>query len=213
MQAQATPMPQPAAALRREEKNLKFANDGSFGSVDNLLRKLSIKCFARVQAMGLGMEIDDVYQEMCLSYVRAKSAWNPQGGALFSTYCTTVCFNNFNNAIKKMERDRRELGLQSIQDFNQGDGEQDPLEFMDSQEGAPSDSPSYRLERAQALKDSMVTMSASAKRLIALLLQNETRGGAASLKLRELAKQAGIEGDELRRVKLEILKKFGVTWL
>ncbi len=220
-------------ARRSNVTNVKFANDGSLESVDMMLRKISAKCFTRVSAMGLGMEFEDVLQEMYVSYVKAKEKWNPANGALFSTYCTTVCLNNFNAAIKKMERQRslgkipqvldeitgkmvepkfqREFGMLSECELNSVN--QDRFEVsIENTHGNAADEPHYRLSCAQETNKKIKNLSAGAKRLVTLLLNDELRSAAQPMRLRELAKAAQLQGGELRQVKVEILKKFGVTW-
>lgn len=125
------------AAGTRSEANKKFANDGSFESVDRMLQKLAFKCFARVQALGLGMTLDDVRQEMNVSYVQARKLWEPDRGVLFVSYMTTACYRNFNERIRKAELERRNLGLVNFSDMSrrQPDGqESDCLEYTDLSE-------------------------------------------------------------------------------
>lgn len=133
MQVQAAIVP-----AQRAEKNKKYANDGSFESVDRLLAKVAGKCFARVQAMGLGMTFDDVRQEMNVSYLMAKRLWNPDRGILFSTYLTTACYRNFNDRIRKAETERRNLGLVNMTDMRpvgmHPDEDVDMSEYIDSME-------------------------------------------------------------------------------
>jgi DNA-directed RNA polymerase specialized sigma24 family protein len=124
----------PSRAPRvREEKNKKFANDGSYASVENLLRKVAYRCFARVQAMGgIGMTFDDVFQEMNISYLMALKTWTPDGGALFSTYLTTSCYRNFNERIRRSEVERRNLGLVNLSDMRRSDpADGDDLDLME----------------------------------------------------------------------------------
>lgn len=120
MQVEAVRVP-----AQRAEKNKQFANDGSFESVDKLLAKVAAKCFARVQAMGLGMTFDDVRQEMNVSYVMAKKLWDSERGILFSTYLTTACYRNFNDRIRKAETVRRHLGLVNMTDMRPVNAESD----------------------------------------------------------------------------------------
>lgn len=112
---------------RSNAKNEKFANDGSYESVRLLLHKIAGKCYRRVVAMGgLGMTIDDVIQEMNLSYVKALQTFDPERGVLFSTFLQTACFRNFNMAIERAERDRRELGMVPMSDMRRvGHGDED----------------------------------------------------------------------------------------
>ncbi len=123
-------------APRRErlETNKKFANDGSYKSVEALLYKVAYRCFARVQAMGIGMTFDDVMQEMNLSYVMAKEQWNPERGVLFSTYLTTACYRNFNERIRRAEVERRNLGLVNFTDMQPragGHGDDDEMDMLE----------------------------------------------------------------------------------
>jgi len=201
-------------AGERKANNEKFANDGSYASVEALLYKLAIKCFARVQAMGLSMEFADVLQEMNVGYVNSTQKWNSQGAAMFSTYCTTVCLNNFNHAIAKMERERSVLLISHEGEFTAPDSEGDDYDtnFMDNQPAPAIDSPEARLEGAQALQAKMESLSLGGKRLIALLLQTEQDPTIIAPRLSALARIARLEGAELRRVKIEILNTFGVSW-
>jgi DNA-directed RNA polymerase specialized sigma24 family protein len=108
----------------------KFANDGSYESVERTLMKLAHKCYARVRAMGLGMDYDDVLQEMNLTYVRALALWKPDKGAKFNSYLTTACLNNFNERIRRPARDRSMLGLVNMTDMRRtGHGEGDDFDY------------------------------------------------------------------------------------
>lgn len=125
----ATPRP-------RKESNKAFANDGSLESVELLIYKLAMKCFARVQAMGVGLTFDDVHQEMRMSYVLAKKTWNPERGVLFNTYMTTCCYRNFNELMRRVGLERQRLGLVNMSDMksvSHGEGDDDdPMERMDA---------------------------------------------------------------------------------
>mgnify|MGYP002040898335 FL=1 len=98
------------------KKGQRFANDGSYESVEAMLTRLAIKAFARVQALKLPMEFEDVRQEMDVYYLQAFKAWRPDGSAKFSSYCTTACMNNFRNRIEKLCEERVHLGMYSIDD-------------------------------------------------------------------------------------------------
>ena len=216
------------------EKNQKFANDGSLESVDNLLKKQAIACFKRVEAMGLGMEYKDVLQEMYVTYVKARSTWNPEGGAMFSTYVACACMNNFNAAIRKMERQRtigmikptdknvelsadgcvkyqREFGMVSECEFTLLE-EEGVTAYMDTAEGSSSESPEYRLEQSQETQRKLSSLSAGARRLVQELLRAENNVNVMDTKLSKIAAVAGLYGDELTQVRREISKTFGVRW-
>lgn len=231
--------------LVRQEKNEKFANDGSLASVDMLLRTLAGKCFKRVEAMGLGMEFSDVLQEMYVSYIKAKSKWNAQKaeGAMFATYCTVVCYHNFNHAIARMEKQRtlgkiepthpgavlwteenaptkeligkvrfqRQFGVVSECEYTLEDNS-GASSYMDTQPGPESESPDYRLEKSQEMRATLASLSAGGRKLISAILTHQSVS-SDPLRLRTVAKSVGLEGAELKQVKQEILKTYGVTWL
>lgn len=207
---------QPVVRKRgRTEENLKFANDGSLESVDALLHKLAAKCYARVQAMSLPMDYDDVVQEMRLTYVKVKKTWNPQGTALFSTYCTFACMNNFNAAILKMARDRKEMGMVPVESIcSEGSEDQrDVFSYMANAACSKNTNPEHRLESAQEMTRNLAMLSATARQLVRGLLASERRlDDESPATLRSIAVAAEIRGPELRRVKLEIFNKFGVSW-
>lgn len=200
---------------RSSENTERFANDGSLESVEGMLRKLAAKCFARVSAMGLGMDYDDVLQEMRLSYVKAKATWNPNKEVngrktLFVTYCQTACQNNFNIAIKKMERERREFGMFSYDAIQDDDGEL--ITGGVDMVGEDNVRPEYDLERRQAMNAAFSRLSPSARRLVTELLRYEAMDLKTEPRLGDIARMCQITGEELRRVKLEILKVYGVHW-
>jgi hypothetical protein len=199
------------ARRTREAKNAKFANDGSYKSVEALLQKIAGQCYARAEKLGLGLDFDDVLQTMNLAYCKAKAKWNPEGGALFSTYCQTVCFNTFNASIEREVNDITTMGLISYDvAFPREDEESDdPLESRGDLTASVED----QMVLSDEIRVRMACLSLSARRLITVLLAGEREPTMqARPRLREMANEAGISKDELKRVKLEILKTFGVKW-
>lgn len=205
----------PTGGRRHNAKNEKFANDASFESVDAMLQGLAIKCFRRVDKLGLSMTMDDVRQELNLHYLKAKEKWNPEKGVLFSSYCYRVCLNNFNNAIERQEIERTQFGMVSYEDVRPshfGGEDHDPMEFFES--GDAEMSTEDKLVAREAFTERMRSLSAGARKLALALLNDERNAnGAPPAKLRELAASVGLQGDELRQVKQEILNKFGIRWL
>lgn len=207
----------PGLKPRADKKNERFPNDGSYASVERQLHRLAMKCYARVQALGLSMDFDDVMAEMNLSYVRARMAWNPDKGARFSTYCQTACMNNFNQRIEKQETERVNLGMISYREAlgpvgSEEDAEDDPLSILGS-DGVGGVIPSIENDRqvAEEARQRIARLTAPTKRLVlALLMDEKSDPMSPSAKLADLAKSVGLSGDELKRVKREIKVVFGV---
>lgn len=124
-----------------------FANDGSYESVRLQLHRLAMKCLGRLQAQGVtAFTFDDVLQEMNLTYVKARSKWNPDAGVRFITYLTTACYNNFNDRVKKSVDERANLGMINFSDMQRvdvdADDDYDVLERHDRADSAPWLTPS-----------------------------------------------------------------------
>lgn len=233
-------MPQtiPARTYVRSEKNEKFANDGSYESVRLMLMKIAGKCFSRAQALGLSMTLDDVIQEMNLSYVLARRRWDPTTGSRFSTYLQTSCYQNFNYRIERPEKDRVILGMVTMTDMqcvnNDGDDDSDPMERYNESDGgrlrasywvgdsmhcedgvdnmpamAPMHvSPEHIVESRQNLRESLNNLTPSAKRIVSALLKSAREG--EQTRLSKLAEEEGIGAVEMRRIRVELSKTFGI---
>lgn len=206
---------QAAAPQRKSAKNAKFANDGSWESVEKMLQKFAAKAFKRVDDLGLGMEFEDVMGEMRVGYVKALQKFDASQGILFSTYCFSVCRNHFNEIVKKPERERTQFGMTSYDSYssNADDGDHDVLERIPEAAGHEMSTEDSLIAREE-FHERMKGLSQGARRLITALLVAERQAGAdPAPKLRELARSVGLVDDELRQVKEEILTKFGIRWL
>lgn len=218
------PAATPALKARKSAKNEKFANDGSYASVQAQLHQLAMKCYARVQAMGLGMDFDDVLQEMNLSYVRAHKTWDPAKGVRFSTYCQRACLNNFNQRIERQVNERANLGMVSVEDMMGRGGEEggdgDSYEYLLGQchhlgdgMGDVVESAEDQLGRLQEARARLARLTNGSKRLVlALLMDERDKENLAGAKLRDLAEKIGLRGEELKHTKREIRAVFGVVW-
>lgn len=197
---------------RKEAKNEKYANDGSFESVDAMLQGLAVKCFKRVQAQGLSMTFEDVRAQMDLGYVQARAKWSPDRGTRFATYCQTVCLNNFNNAVEKPARERELFGMVSLE----GLSEDESGEGGETVAFSPTDLEPSPLDRAVAVEEArarLASLTPPSRRLMAALLASEFKPSPGPApRLREIAEQCRLTGEELRKVKREILEVFGVRW-
>lgn len=202
MQVAVTPDFRPKAA---------YANDGSYESVKAMLQKLARTFYSRVLAMGLPMEYEDVLQECNVAYVKALKKWTPDK-ARFTTYCYTVVRNEFNRAIERMELDRANLGLGSIDDIGT-DGEDEEIangyERYLSAEAQGAD-PLELMTGREELRARLAGLTPATRRLMVALIVAE-RDAEKMPSLRDMARHMGLRGDALYEVQLEIARVFGVT--
>lgn len=200
------------------KKGQRFDNNGSYESVESTLTRLAIRCHARAVKLELALAYEDVRQEMDESYIRCFRAWNPERGVKFNSYLTTACLNNFNARIEKMVEERANLGMYSY-DNRTADVEEneagDALERLNGIEDE-TDSPEARIMARQAIRERLKGLSHSTQRFVTALLMAETVPGRnmvnGAARFSSIARQAGITGEELRRVKVEITQKFGFEW-
>lgn len=205
---------------RSDGRNQKFAQDGSYESVQDMLRKLAIKCYGRVEAQGVvGYAFEDVMAIMNESYVMATQKWRPDAGAMFSTYCYRVCLNNFNAAIEKAERERARFGMFPIDDqLHDGDADGEDAWGGDVVQDSASDlalgvqpGPEALAVHGDELRERLNSLSHNSKRLV-MSLMHAMHNDEELPKLREIAAKLGLHGQELTAVRREILANFGVRW-
>lgn len=108
--------------------------DTSFKGVERLLHQMARKGLNRLQAAGImGADYDCVFGEMEVGYVKALNGFKPELGRKFTTFCVTVCWNEFNKYCERLEREHHAIGHVSLEEIGQsasGDGGFDPMELI-----------------------------------------------------------------------------------
>lgn len=97
----------------------------NFEDHNGLLHKFTKSGFGRLRGMDIDIDYEDVFQENCVSFVRAKQTYNPEAGISFSAYMGRAVWNNFNKLAEKLERERDELGMVSVEELTETDEECD----------------------------------------------------------------------------------------
>lgn len=131
---------------------------------DGLLWFFARKAYARLEGANVvGVELEDVYQEMCLSAVRAAEKYNPDLGYSFTAYLGRACWQNFNKVAEKLINEQVGLRLSRIEDLHErfgAEGEESILSFMELGEG---ESPEDIVERKQHVRHKISRLSPQAK--------------------------------------------------
>lgn len=88
--------------------NPKFDNDNivdktSFEMCVGLIHKVCKQVHVRVEFANLSFEYDDLYQEACLVWIKARERFNPELGNRFSTYLVRSLYNELNRKLKKQD--------------------------------------------------------------------------------------------------------------
>jgi DNA-directed RNA polymerase specialized sigma24 family protein len=86
-----------------------------------LIGKLALQVYRRVQGAGLrGIDLDDVKQEIRITWYKAEQSWSPDKGANFQTFFRRAVYLNVNRWLDGMAGD---VGTVSLDDQVGDDGE------------------------------------------------------------------------------------------
>lgn len=73
-----------------------------FSDHQGLIRMFASKCHRRLVAARVRVEYEDVYQEMCITFVKAARAFDPTLGLTFTAYLGRSILNNFNKVATNL---------------------------------------------------------------------------------------------------------------
>jgi len=93
-----------------------------------LVHAVSRKGHLRLVKAGVGVEYDDVFQEMSVVFLKAYKGFDATKGFKFSTYYFMAAYNKLNTWAQKMIEERLEHGVVSIQELNHTDDGENSLE-------------------------------------------------------------------------------------
>jgi DNA-directed RNA polymerase specialized sigma24 family protein len=135
-----------------------------------LIHKLAKKGWARLEAAHVGgVDYEDVFQNMSMSYVRAAEQFNPNMGWSFTAYLGRACLNNFNKWAEKLCSEQCNLGLVRIEDMNAHSdaSDSDVYEVFMGEEDSPEDI----VSRKQEVLKNLRSLTPNAKRVVWLMMQ------------------------------------------
>jgi RNA polymerase sigma factor (sigma-70 family) len=93
-----------------------------------LVHSVSKKGYARLRSAGVGLDYDDIFQEMSIVFLKAYSGFDESQGFKFSTYYFRAAYNKLNTWAQKMIDERLEHGVVSIQELNHTEDGENSLE-------------------------------------------------------------------------------------
>lgn len=134
-----------------------------------LVHAVSKKGYGRLVKAGIGVEYDDVFQEMSVVFLKAYKGFDESKGFKFSTYYFMSAYNKLNTWAAAMIAERLEHGVVSIQELSQNnDGEDYNLEEVLMPDSATPEA-HYRV--TQFLHHVTDTLSPLATLIIAWVMQ------------------------------------------
>jgi RNA polymerase sigma factor (sigma-70 family) len=88
-----------------------------------LVHSVSRKGFARLTAARVGIDYEDVFQEMSMVFLKAYQGFDESRGFKFSTYFYMAAYNRLNAWATDMIDERVKHGVVSIDELNEAAGE------------------------------------------------------------------------------------------
>lgn len=89
-----------------------------------LVHSVSRKGFARLTAAKVGIDYEDVFQEMSMVFLKAYQGFDQSRGFKFSTYYYMAAYNRLNAWATDMIDERVKHGVVSIDELNEAGGEE-----------------------------------------------------------------------------------------
>jgi DNA-directed RNA polymerase specialized sigma24 family protein len=93
-----------------------------------LVHSVSKKGYGRLRSAGVGMDYEDIFQEMSIVFLKAYSGFDESQGFKFSTYYFRAAYNKLNTWAQKLIDERLEHGVVSIQELNHSEDGENSLE-------------------------------------------------------------------------------------
>lgn len=104
-----------------------------------LIHKFARKGFARLQAAGVVIDYEDVFQEMSLIYCRAADRYDPSKGFTFTAYLGSAIWMDFNQIADRLIKDQCGLGLVRIEQFSDEDDTMDSYSYIQDDGATPEE--------------------------------------------------------------------------
>lgn len=108
---------------------VKRSFDTSFEAHKGLIHKLARRGYGRLVSVYAAIDYEDVFQEMCLAYVKAAEKFDPEFGVTFTAYLGRAIWNEFNRFAERELDGREEFGLYSLESMD--DMLEDDITIMD----------------------------------------------------------------------------------
>jgi DNA-directed RNA polymerase specialized sigma24 family protein len=209
--------------LQSAQSNINTRTSTRYEDHTGMLHKLAKRGWGRLQEAGLDTAYEDVFQQMCESFVKCQATYKPDTGFSFSAYYGRSIWNNFNAWAERLIDEKHTLGLISVESLCKADddGEGDAFEFIEQED--EEDTPEDRLAARQESHRLARLLSDDAKRMVALLAHQTPalEHWMAERNARMLRKThtvnlwligefLGFERNKVSRLRLELERVYGV---
>lgn len=183
-----------------------------------LLHQFARKGYGRMQQLNINIEYEDVYQELCATFVHATHMFNPDAGVSFTAYLGRSLWNQFNRFLESEQREKYEISPVSIDDFatdDEGDERDIYSTFQCEGTMSPEEALSFKQEVAQRNRS---VKGSVAKMFIRQLInpspevrEMQRQKGAKDIGIGTIAEAHGINRYQATKAKDELNKVYGLN--
>ncbi len=132
-----------------------------------LLHKLCHSYAKKAKMAGLTLDYDDLYQEACLTWLRARKAFDPSKNFRFTTYMGVAVAHRLGSSLNRAFEDRRILVKQIGLDED-SESQESWLDSIASEVGAEL-SPDEEIEREELREAVYLNLSPAARMVLSLM--------------------------------------------
>lgn len=161
----------------------------SFESKKNMLHSMANRFHLSMRSRGIAVDVEDVFQELSINYLKAKEAFNPDRGVAFSTYL----YVSAQNILRKMAKDLSAYNAvvgPSIEELGNHEDDDGPQSLDYLMEDIAARSPEDILMAKQSIARSLAYLSPLSKWVIKELLSPSPKTRVVLVRLSEQQKES-----------------------
>ena len=146
--------------------NIQRKNSMDMKDHEGLLHKYARGGHARLTSAGVGIDYDDVLQEIRISFIKASRKFNPEIGVGFSSYMGRAVINNFNLYAERELSRHFGLGVISIEELSGSDDDETSCDLWGRHDFASSDDIEETIAHRSEMKFRIGLLSRRARKVI-----------------------------------------------
>lgn len=171
-----------------------------------LITKLAQRGLWRLQRAGVVTDFEDVFQDMSVSYVKAKLGFDALMGFTFTAYLGRAIWQDFNRVAERLINDQIGLGLVRMEDM--GGDEIDAYELVAS----PASTPEEQYLGGRAFGDGMRALTIKERTVVGKFIRQEMPGvKAKSESLSKIMRDMKMHHAEMVKSRKNICQAFDVN--
>jgi RNA polymerase sigma factor (sigma-70 family) len=195
----------------------QYANDGSFESVKDMMQAMASRFYVTgFKNLGSALTQEDLFQEACMAYMRAKEKFDAERGVKFITYCQWACHNRMLAVLEQAKLYRSRYS--SLDGFTISSDEDGPVTdcYAHIADESPLSNPMDAQEMNQEMRRRVDSLSPTTRLVVLRLLSSELNPSPNKPStLPEIVTAMKLTPAQISAVQKELTAKLGLgrlTW-